>query len=120
MSESPGAPTRSDPPFRNKREVPRYTFIADVTVTDVAIDTRMSGRISEISRKGCYVDILNPLPVGTSLQLKITRDLGAFMTPGKIIYTQPGMGMGVAFVDMPADQLKILDAWLAEINGQVL
>jgi hypothetical protein len=63
------------------------------------------------------VDILNPLPVGTSLQLKITRDLGVFGTPGRIIYTQPGMGMGVAFVDIPADQLKTLDAWLAEING---
>jgi hypothetical protein len=120
MGGSPGTPTRSDPPSRDKREVPRYTFIADVTVTDVGNDTRMSGRISEISRKGCYVDILNPLPVGTSLQLKITRDLGVFMTLGWIIYTQPGMGMGVAFTDMSADQLKILDAWLAEINGQVL
>ena len=116
MGGLPGTPTRSDPPFRDKREVPRYTFIADVTVTDLANDTRMSGRISEISRKGCYVDILNPLPVGTTLQLQITRDMGVFMTPGTIIYTQPGMGMGVAFRDIPADQLKTLDAWLAEIN----
>jgi hypothetical protein len=116
MSGSPGAPTGSDPPFRDKREVPRYTFIADVTVTDVANDTRMSGRISEISRKGCYVDILNPLPVGTSLLLKITRDQGVFTTPGKIIYAQTGMGMGVAFVDIPADQMNTLDTWLAEIN----
>jgi hypothetical protein len=117
MGGSPGTPTRSDPPFRDKREVPRYTFIAEVTVTDVANDTRMSGRISEISRKGCYVDLLNPLPVETSLQLKISRDQGVFATPGRTIYTQPGMGMGVAFVDIPADQLKTLDAWLAEING---
>jgi hypothetical protein len=117
MGGSPGTPTRSDSTFRDKREVPRYTFIADVTVTDVANDTRMSGRISEISRKGCYVDLLNPLPVGTSLQLKITRDRGVFMTPARIIYTQPGMGMGVAFVDISADQLKTLDTWLAEING---
>jgi hypothetical protein len=117
MGGSPGTPTRSDPPFRDKREVPRYSFFAEVTVTDVANDMRMSGRISEISRKGCYVDILNPLPVGTSLKLKISRDQGIFMTPGTIIYTQPGMGMGVAFIDIPADQLKTLDTWLAELNG---
>jgi hypothetical protein len=120
MGGSPGTPTRSDPPIRDKREVPRYSFIAEVTVTDVANDTRMSGRISEISRKGCYVDILNPLPVGTSLQLNITRDMGLFTTLGRIIYTQPGMGMGVAFVDTAADQLRILDAWLVEITGQAL
>ena len=117
MGGSPGTPTNSGPPFRDKREVPRYTFIAEVTVTDVANDTRMSGRISEISRKGCYVDILNPLPVDTSLQLKISRDRGVFVTPGRIIYVQPGMGMGVAFVDIPADQMKTLDAWLAELNS---
>ena len=117
MGGSPGTPTRSDPPFRDKREVPRYSFIAEVTVTDVANDTRMSGRISEISRKGCYVDLLNPLPVGTSLQLKVSRDLGVFTTPGRVIYNQPGMGMGVAFVDIPADQIKTLDAWLTELNG---
>ena len=117
MGGSPGTPTGSGPPFRDKREVPRYSFIAEVTVTDVENDTRMSGRISEISRKGCYVDILNPLPEGTSLQLKISRDQGAFTTPGKIIYVQPAMGMGVAFVNTPADQLKTLDAWLAELKA---
>jgi hypothetical protein len=117
MGGSPGTPTGSGPPFRDKREVPRYSFIAEVTVTDVANDARMSGRISEISRKGCYVDILNPLPVDTSLQLTISRDQGAFTTPGKIIYVQPGMGMGVAFVNTPADQLKTLDAWLAELKA---
>ena len=117
MGGSPGTPTGLGPPFRDKREVPRYSFIAEVTVTDVANDTVMSGRISEISRKGCYVDLLNPLPEGTSLQLKVSRDQGVFMTPGRIIYVQPGMGMGVAFVGTPADQLKTLDAWLAELKG---
>ncbi|MGH9714215.1 MAG: PilZ domain-containing protein [Candidatus Acidiferrales bacterium] len=114
---SPGAPTDSGQPFRDKREVPRYSFIAEVTVTDTSSDTRFSGRISEISRKGCYVDILNPLPVATSLQLKVTRDLGAFIATGKVIYTQPGMGMGVAFVTIADDQMKTLDAWLAELKS---
>jgi hypothetical protein len=117
MGGSPGTPNHSDPPFRDKREVPRYSFFAEVTVTDVSNDMRMSGRISEISRKGCYVDILNPLPVGTALELRISRDQGVFVTPGRIIYAQPGMGMGVAFADIPADQMKTLDAWLAELNG---
>jgi hypothetical protein len=115
--ESPGAPTDSGQQFRDKREVPRYSFIAEVTVTDTTSDTRFSGRISEISRKGCYVDILNPLPVGTSLQLKVSRDRGVFTAAGRIIYTQPGMGMGVAFATISDDQMKTLDAWLAELNA---
>ena len=117
MGGYPGTPTHPIPPFRDNREVPRYSFIAHVDLREPSTDTRISGRISEISRKGCYVDVLNTLPEGTAIQLKILRDQGVFSTDGRIIYVQPGMGMGVAFIEIPADQLKILDTWLEEIKS---
>lgn len=109
-------PTSAGPPYREKREVPRFTFIASVDITEPTTETRISGRISEISRKGCYVDVLNTLPVGTPIQLLISRDSGTFATPARIIYVQEGMGMGVAFHGPAADQLGILDCWLAELT----
>ena len=118
MGGSAGPPANQGPPYHEKREVPRYSFIAEVEVRETASDTRISGRVSEISRKGCFVDVLNTLPPGTPIDMKVTRDQGSFQTRGKIIYEQPGMGMGVAFLDTAADQLKILDAWLAEISAQ--
>jgi PilZ domain-containing protein len=117
MGGSPGTPSNPSPPYSEKRTVPRYSFIADVDVTDLATETRMSGRVSEISRKGCFVDLLNPLPKETAVQLNVSRDQGVFTTRGRIIYTQEGMGMGVAFEDISPDQLKTLDAWLAELSG---
>jgi hypothetical protein len=117
MGASPGTPGSQGPPYREKREVPRFSFIAEVALTELASDTRISGRISEISRKGCYVDVLNTLPEGTPIELKVSRDQGVFLTKGRIIYVQPGMGMGVAFIDVPADQLKVLDAWLKELSS---
>ena len=101
-------------PFE-RRAVPRYPLIAAVEVVEPSSDTHLSGRISEISRKGCYVDVLNTLPPGTSVRLCISRDEGSFETPGRIIYTQPGMGMGVLFLETPAAQLQVLDRWLAEL-----
>lgn len=103
--------------FRERRSVPRYPLIATVEVVETASETRLSGRISEISRKGCYVDVLNTLPTGTAVRLWISRDEGTFETPGKIIYAQPGMGMGVLFLDTPAPQVQILETWLAEFAG---
>lgn len=91
-------------------------LIASVEIVEPTNDVHFSGRISEISRKGCYIDLLNPLPTGTLINLRITRDRGSFVTPGKIIYVQEGMGMGVAYMNSPADQLKILDSWLAEFS----
>jgi len=107
----------SPPSFREKREVPRFTFIASIHIVEPLTDTRISGRISEISRKGCYVDVLNTLPVGTPIKMTVSRDQGSFDSTGRIIYVQEGIGMGVAFVDVSEEQLKILDSWLAEFAG---
>lgn len=101
--------------WRERRSVPRYSLIATVEVVESANETHMSGRVSEISRKGCYIDVLNALPPGTAVRLWISRDEGTFETPGKIIYAHPGMGMGVGFVDTTPAQLQILDTWLAEL-----
>lgn len=75
------------------------------------------GRVSEISRKGCYLDILNTLPKETLIHIMISRDKGTFVAPGKVIYVQDGVGMGVAFAEVEPEQLKTLDSWLAELQG---
>lgn len=115
MNFSGDSPNNSAPQYRNRRMVPRFSFIASAEIVEPVSEVHISGRISEISRKGCFVDLLNTLPTGTVIQIQIFRDQGAFASPGKIIYTQDGMGMGVAFVDVPADQQKTLDAWLLEL-----
>jgi hypothetical protein len=112
LAKSPNSSGKSVP----QRAVPRYTFVATTEIIDPASTVRLSGRISEISRQGCYVDTLNALPVGTLLNVLISRDQGIFVTRGKIIYVHEQMGMGVLFVDPSNDQLKILDSWLAELQ----
>jgi hypothetical protein len=98
---------------QKKRALPRFSFIASTVLTEPVSDIRLSGRVTEISRAGCYVDILNALPVGTLLNMEITCDLGRFLTQARTVYVHPGIGMGVVFVDPPESQLKVLDAWLA-------
>lgn len=116
-ADSAGAPIKTEPSGSERRTVPRYSLIATAEIIEPISDVRMSGRISEISRKGCYVDVLNTLPRGTAIQVRISRDQGTFVAGGKIIYVQEGMGMGVIFLDIANDQEKLLDSWLAELNG---
>jgi len=103
--------------YANKRTVPRYNLIATAAIVEPVSEMKIAGRISEISRKGCYVDVLNTLPVGTPIRLEVSRDKGIFKSDGKIIYVQESVGMGVAFAETPDDQLMILDSWLAELHG---
>jgi len=78
-------------------------------------DTKlMSGRVSQISRGGCYVDTPKTFPVGTSLKAIIFRDERTFVASARVIHVQEQIGMGIAFLDAPQDQLRILDSWIAE------
>ena len=99
----------------DRRASPRYAFVATTQITDAARAARLSGRVTEISRQGCFVDVVNPFPVGTMLRLRITCDQGTFETQAKILYVQRGIGMGITFIDTAEDQLKTLDRWLVDL-----
>lgn len=98
----------------NRRGGPRVTLVAEAIITDTKTGTSFRGRISELASKGCYLDVLNPLPDGSAVSVKIKRDKGVFESKGKIVYNNPGMGLGVEFQDTPAEQQQLLDGWLAE------
>lgn len=115
MADSTNLQTKPVTPYTQRRALPRYMFTASADLLDTSNAMKISGRVAEISRKGCYVDLLNAPPPGTLLKIKIYRDAGTFETGGKVVYIHERIGMGVAFMDTTEDQLKILDAWLAEL-----
>ena len=114
MVNPPDPPMDSATSRNERRRAPRYALVAMADLTDSDGAMLLSGKITEIGRNGCYVETLNALPVGTLLKVLVFRDQHTFVTKGKIIYIHERDGMGVAFLDPPQDQLKILDSWLAE------
>jgi PilZ domain-containing protein len=83
-----------------RRSVPRYTYIAHAELADKGRSTRLNVRISDISTKGCYVDMLHPLPAGTDIILDIADSTGPIQAKGRIVYSVPQLGAGVAFLDL--------------------
>jgi hypothetical protein len=76
------------------RQNPRYSFSSDVEVIDIQSDTKIIGRVTDIARRGCYVDTISPFPPGTLLVVKIKRGAQIFETQGSVVYSQVGLGMG--------------------------
>jgi PilZ domain len=99
------------------RRCPRYPFYASAEIVEQETQTRMSTRTSELSRYGCYLDMLNPLPLGTAVKIHILYNEQTFGTSGRVIYSQRNMGMGVAFNDMEAPQEQTLEKWLSHLRG---
>jgi hypothetical protein len=104
-------------PYSERRAMPRYSFIATADIIELCTKTRISGRVSEISRSGCYVDILDTLPKGTPVRVCISVDGRTFESAGTIIYVQENMGMGVGFLNPLPDQQQVLDEWLTILAG---
>jgi hypothetical protein len=105
-------------PNGERREVPRYLFIANAEETDMDSGTRLAARVSEMSLKGCYLDTLNPFPQGTRIKVRITHENASFTALGRVIYQHPNMGMGIVFTAVEPAQLEVLKKWLAEVNDK--
>ena len=101
-----------------RREAPRYPFIASAEEINLASGTRISARVSELSLKGCYLDTLNPFPKGTQIRVVVFHGDATFTALATVIYTQPNMGMGVEFSAVEPEQLEILLSWIKELSAK--
>jgi hypothetical protein len=72
------------------RRAPRFAFYASAEITELQTQTRLTARTNELSRHGCYMDMVNPLPIGTTVKIKLIhheqtlRPLAALFTPSRI------------------------------------
>lgn len=112
-------PSGEDSQPTMRRSVRRCPLVASAEVTELGAGTKLSVRTSELSLGGCYIDTLNPFPEGTLIQLRILRDNGVFETKAKVVYSDRGFGMGLAFTEMGPNQRSILEGWLAELVIQL-
>ena len=97
-----------------RRSVPRYAMVLAAEVIELPRGAKLNARTADISRAGCYIDTLNPIPQGSQVRLRITHGTETFVTLGRVVFASYGLGMGIAFVDVEAEQLAKLDRWISE------
>jgi PilZ domain len=105
---------QKDTPSEERRCAKRTAFIAPVELIDVRSGSRIKARIADLSLHGCYVDTLNPLPVGSAVRLQIQKVDETFDVLAKVTSQHPGSGMGLEFSDIAAEQRAMLRSWLAD------
>jgi PilZ domain len=100
-----------------RRRAPRYQFIADAEVIEIESNTKLSAKTGDLSSGGCFLDMLNPSPEGTEIQVRISHESITFTARGRVVFIFPNMGMGVVFTRVEDDQLAALQKWLSELSG---
>ena len=99
-----------------RRRAPRYPIIADAEITEIASDTKLSAKTSDLSAGGCFLDMLNTSPEGPEIRVKISRTSTTFTALGRVVFLFPNMGMGVMFTSVDANQQAVLQKWLEELS----
>lgn len=94
---------------------PRYLFIADAEITDLAADTKLKARTADISIGGCFLETLNPIPQGTEVCVCVYHAGASFNAIGRVAFVAPNMGMGIGFTKVADHDAEVLKKWLTEL-----
>jgi len=92
--------SRSD----NKRRYERLKIRFPIELRDArGGGTAMQTNASDISGRGCYVESLVPLPLGTPLNVIFWIESEKVNTQAVVRTSDPGVGMGIEFLGLESD-----------------
>jgi hypothetical protein len=100
-----------------RRNADRHNVTVSAEVTELSSGAKFSTRTTDLGPGGCFVDTLCPFQVGAGVNVKVRKGQSDFTTKGVVVYSQTGIGMGIAFDDMEPHQRAALDTWLADLTG---
>jgi len=103
-----------------RRRSPRYSFDGTAEITADNSKAFATATVSELSLRGCRLDLKNAFPLNVPITVKISAAGELFQSKGRIVYLNPGIGAGVTFQSVEPQSRAVLQRWLsaAQKNAQ--
>ena len=88
-------------PSKNKRRYVRHKVLFPLEIGfEDARRTHMQTNATDIGGRGCYVETLLPLPLGTKVKITFWMDSEKIQTSGVVRASDGGVGMGIEFTQL--------------------
>src|ERR1700742_3708534 len=100
-----------------RRKAVRHPFVARAESIDEKENARTSSKISDLSLSGCFVEIGNPFPEGTSVVIEIYTEDEMLEAHGTVARIEPKHGMGLAFAELPLSFATMLNKSVKETKS---
>jgi hypothetical protein len=97
---------------QERRSTLRFAFDASADVIQENSDARIVAQVREIGLNGCLLKTAEPFPDGTSVVVKIFTEGRFFEARATVVYSQPKIGMGLAFREVKPHFVSVLKKWL--------
>jgi PilZ domain len=115
VTQKEGTPKVS--PHANKRRFVRHRINYPIELRDDrGGGVPMQTNASDIGGRGCYVETLVPLPLGTPLHIIFWIKEEKISTAAMVRASDPGVGMGIEFIGLSEDRQMRFQVHLDEID----
>jgi hypothetical protein len=99
----------------DRRRWPRYTAQVQIELRRDDSDIPLRLQTTDLSRGGCYVQLMMTLPVGTYLNATLWLDDVAIFSRGRIVTRHPQFGNGIMFLNFQGNGEQLLARYLEAI-----
>ncbi len=103
----------------DRRTDPRHSIQVQIELREDGSDVPMRMSTTDLSRGGCYVESILPLPIGTYVTAKLWLNDCSARTRGRVVTLHPQFGNGIKFLEYEGDAKKVLAQYLDAINAYV-
>jgi len=102
---------------KNRRRYARYKVLFPIEISfPDANRGRMQTHATDIGGRGCYVETLVPLAVGTNVNINFAIDAEKIRTTGTVRTSAPGVGMGLEFTTLDDQVQQRLQQFLERMD----
>ena len=98
-----------------RRRHARYTLQVQMELREEGADVPMRLETTDISRGGCYVQLLMPLSVGTRVRVTLWLNDSAIVIHGRVVTRHPQFGNGIMFLEFEGQAEQLLKRYLDAI-----
>jgi hypothetical protein len=102
-------PVRTEPELRRN---PRYTVHVQIEIRPEGSDIPVRLETTDLSRGGCYVEVMIPFPLSMRLDATLWLDGKAVIVSGVVVTRHPQYGNGIMFVKFREPGEQILTQYL--------
>ena len=98
-----------------RRRSPRFKCAGGAEFTAEDSNVRMWGTLTDISLRGCYVEMSTTFPVDTKVELVLEAVGIRFRARGTVRISYPMLGMGILITEIAPDQKLLLEQLLSAL-----
>jgi hypothetical protein len=100
----------------DRRRHPRYSVQVQIEIHQDGSDVPMRLETTDLSRGGCYIQLMIPLSVGIRLQATLWLDGYPVVVRGLVVTRHPEFGNGIMFVEFEGQGEQLLHRYLDAIT----